>query len=104
MRILVTGAGGTLGSYVCRELLRADHDVTGYSRSPGATDGVSWVRGDAANCEDLTRSAAGHDAIIHLAAIPGPGRASPDELLATNLATTTCALEAAVQSQIPTVV
>lgn len=104
MKILVTGAGGTLGGYVCRELLCAGHDVTGYSRGLGAMDGVRWVCGDAANCEDLTRSAVGHDAIIHLAAITGPGRAAPDKLIAANIATTTCALEAAVRSQIPSVV
>lgn len=104
MRILVTGAGGTLGSYICRDLLCAGHDVTGYSRSPGTMDGVSWVRGDAGNCEELTRAAQGHDAIIHLAAIVGPGRAAPEQLIASNLATTACALEAAVQSQIRSVV
>lgn len=104
MRILVTGAGGTLGSYICRELLAVGHDVTGYSRNAGAVDAIKWVRGDAADCDGLTREARDHDAIIHLAAIPGPGRASPEQLVATNLLTTTCVLEAAVRSHVQTVV
>jgi len=29
MRILVTGAGGTLENYICRGLLDAGHHVTG---------------------------------------------------------------------------
>jgi len=104
MRILVTGAGGTLGSYICRELLGAGHDVTGYSRNSGIIGNITWVRGDAANCEALTSASRGHDAIIHLAAIVGPGRASPEELITTNMLTTTCVLEAAVRSGVKTVV
>ncbi len=104
MRMLITGAGGTLGSYICRELLAAGHDVSGYSRSSGAVEGVTWLPGDAANCEEVARAAKGHDAIVHLAAIVGPGRALPEQLISTNLLTTTCALEAAVRSNVPTVV
>jgi nucleoside-diphosphate-sugar epimerase len=104
LRVFITGASGTLGSYICRELLGAGHDVTGYSRTIGMMDRVNWVLGDAENCSDLAHSAQGHDAIVHLAAIPGPGRASPERLIATNLLTTTSVLEAAVRSRIPSVV
>jgi nucleoside-diphosphate-sugar epimerase len=104
VKIFVTGASGTLGSYICRELLNAGHEVTGYSRSRGEMDKVRWISGDAENCAHLARSVQGHDAIVHLAAIPGPGRASPERLIATNLLTTASVLEAAVHSLVPTVV
>jgi nucleoside-diphosphate-sugar epimerase len=104
VRVFITGASGTLGSYICREMLGAGHDVTAYSRTSGTMERVNWVLGDAENCEDLARSARGHDVIIHLAAIPGPGRASPERLIATNLLTTTSVLESAVRSRISTVV
>ncbi len=101
MRVFITGAGGTLGSYICRELLRTGHEVTGYSRSPGRLGGVNWIVGDARNCAEVTRCVQGHDAIIHLAAISGPGRASPEALIAENLRTTASALEAAVRANVP---
>jgi UDP-glucose 4-epimerase len=104
LRVFVTGAGGTLGSYICRELLRSGHAVTGYSRNPGILDEVHWVQGDLSNCDDLARSVARHDAIIHLAAITGPGRASPETLITANVSTTACVLEAAVRSSISLVV
>jgi nucleoside-diphosphate-sugar epimerase len=104
MKIFVTGASGSLGSYICRELLRAGHEVTGYSRSHGLLNDVRWIEGDAGNCAHLTRSVGSHDAIIHLAAIPGPGRAAAEKLVTENLHTTTCVLEAAVHSAIPQVV
>jgi nucleoside-diphosphate-sugar epimerase len=104
LRVFITGAGGTLGGYICRELLRCGHAVTGYGRSPGILDGVRWVQGDMSDCDDVARSAVGHDAIIHLASIPGPGRASPEQLVAANIGTTACALEAAVRSSVSLVV
>lgn len=104
MKVLVTGAGGTLGSYICRELLCGGHDVTGYSRSPAPTDAMNWICGDAGNCEDMARAAKGHDAIIHLATFRGPNLVLPGQLVATNVDTTICALEAAVTSGVPLVV
>jgi nucleoside-diphosphate-sugar epimerase len=104
LRVFITGAGGSLGSYICRGLLQAGHDLTGYSRSKEISDGMNWIRGDAGNCTDLANGSVGHDAIIHLAAIPGPGRASPEVLIAANVSTTTCVLEAAVRSKVPHVV
>jgi nucleoside-diphosphate-sugar epimerase len=104
VRTFVTGASGTLGSYICRELIHAGHEVTGYSRTPTVSDGISWVSGDVGDCEAVARAAKGHDAVIHLAAIPGPGRASAEKLVAVNVGTVTCVLEAALRSNVPLVV
>ncbi len=46
----------------------------------------------------------GQDAVIHLAAVPGPGRATPDQLLNVNVMGTVNTLEAAVAAEVPKVV
>jgi nucleoside-diphosphate-sugar epimerase len=85
-------------------MLGAGHAVTGYSRTPGVVKGVDWIAGDAGNFAELKRVAPGHDALVHLAAIPGPGRASAEELIASNVKSTACVLEAAIHGHIGAVV
>lgn len=104
MKILITGAGGSLGSYICREMLAAGHSVTGYSRTPGVLKGVEWIAGDATHFAELKQVARGHDALVHLAAIPGPGRAPVENLIASNVKSTACVLEAAIHGDVGRVV
>lgn len=78
--------------------------MTGYSRTAGLNCGVDWIAGDAGNLADLKGIARGHDAIVHLAAIPGPGRSSPEELIVRNLKNTACVLEAAILGDVSVVV
>ena len=104
MKILMTGANGILGVYICPELLRAGHQVTCYSRSAPVIGGIAWMQGDVLDFDNLLRASRGHQSIIHLAAIPGPDRASPERLIADNVAGTTNVLEAAVREGMPKVV
>jgi nucleoside-diphosphate-sugar epimerase len=72
MRIVVTGGTGRIGRWVVRELRSRDHEITIYDRVPPAEQpaGVEYKLGD---CEDLGGVydvLRGHDAVIHLAAIP----------------------------------
>lgn len=72
MRIVVTGGAGRIGRWVVRELLGRGHEVTIYDRVPPSEQppGVEYKLGD---CEDLGGVydvLRGHDAVIHLAAIP----------------------------------
>ena len=72
MRIVVTGGAGRIGRWVVRELRSRDHEVTIYDRVPPGEQpaGVEYKLGD---CEDLGGVydvLRGHDAVIHLAAIP----------------------------------
>lgn len=101
MKILVTGGSGTIGGYVIRELLQGGHTVTNYSRTPPATKGIESIEGDIMNPEQMKAACAGHDAVVHLAAVPGPGRATPDQMIHVNVSGTVNALEAALASGIP---
>ncbi|MGW1679007.1 SDR family oxidoreductase [Saccharopolyspora sp. NPDC002376] len=72
MRILVTGATGTLGQQVVPALLEAGHDVVRMSRRAARDDG--WRQADLATGEGLDRAVRGADAIAHLASSPYKGK------------------------------
>jgi nucleoside-diphosphate-sugar epimerase len=105
MNVLVTGGGGTLGCYVLRELLHAGHAVTCYSRTAAPpVEGIDFVAGDIMDPDCLAQACRGRDAVVHLAAVPGPRRATPERLLAVNVLGTVHVLEAAVRHGIGKVV
>jgi nucleoside-diphosphate-sugar epimerase len=76
MKIAVTGALGKVGSAVVDHLLAEEHTVVSIDRAPAdpasATDDCLHV--DLTDYADAERALAGCDAVIHLAAINGPGR------------------------------
>ena len=96
MKILVTGGSGLIGSYVLRDLLRAGHTVSDYSRGAPLVKGVEFIQGDIMDSERLAQACQGHDAVIHLAAVSGPGRAQPDQMIEVNVVGTVRVLEAAL--------
>ncbi len=104
MKILTTGGSGTIGGYVLRELIQAGHSVTSYSRTAPRIDGAAFIQGDIMDPNALARACQGHDAVIHLAAVPGPGRATPAQLININVVGTANVLEAALQAGIDKVV
>lgn len=104
MNILVTGGSGIIGGYVLRELLGARHTASCYSRTAPKVEGVKFIPGDITDLDCLKEACTGHDAIIHLAAVPGPGRATPAQMINVNVVGTVIVLEAAVQSNISKVV
>ena len=98
MRIFVTGGNGMLAGYILRELIRTGYAVTSYSRHPALVQGVESVVGDVTDLAKLEETMRGHEVVVHLAAVPGPARAAPDQLMYVNVIGTTRVLEAAVHT------
>lgn len=97
MRVLVTGGAGRIGRWVVRELLSREHTVTVYDKVMPADQpsGVDFKLGD---CEDLGAVydvLRGHDAVIHLAAIPSNRHHPQPTVFRTNVVSTYNVAEAA---------
>lgn len=72
MRIVITGGAGRIGRWVVRELLSRGHEITIFDRV-APSEQPAGVRYKLGECEDLGAVydvLRGHDAVIHLAAIP----------------------------------
>lgn len=104
MNVLVTGGSGTIGGYVLRSLLEAGHVVTCFSRTEPRVTGVRFIMGDVTELDQIDRACHGHDTIIHLAAVPGPGRATLAQMLHVNVTGTGLVLEAALRAGVGKVV
>lgn len=102
MRVLVTGAAGSIGTVVCSGLVDRGHTVVGLDRLP-APDGFTgdWFTADCADPDAVDAvfaaqdKAAGLDAVVHLAGIPT--EASLSEELESHVATTAALLDAMVR-------
>lgn len=74
-KILITGGGGFLGSYIARELIKTGrYDVYSFSRSahPSLDQiGVKQRLGDLSNYENVKNALDGIDAVIHTASMVG---------------------------------
>jgi nucleoside-diphosphate-sugar epimerase len=95
MRVLLTGDRGVLGSVVRQELVAAGHAVTGFDLADGH---------DIRDAAAVVAAAAGHDAIVHLAGLPGDQEDRPDQVMAINLVGTWNVLLAAAAARIGRVV
>ena len=104
MKILVTGGSGRIGSYLLRDLKARDHELSCYSRTQPVEDHARWLRGDITDADGLKAACAGHEAIVHLAAVTSPRRAGPERLTHVNVVGTVNVLEAAVAAGIKRVV
>ena len=74
MRVLVSGGAGFIGSHVARVLVGAGHEVTildnlSTGRRELVPRGATFIRGDLKQEKRLDGWLAGHDAVIHLAAL-----------------------------------
>jgi uronate dehydrogenase len=109
MKVLVTGAAGSIGSVLCSGLVDRGRDVAGLDRVP-APDGFDgpWFTADCADPDAveavfaaLTRTSR-LDAVVHLAGIPTEA-SLPDEL-ESHVVTTAALLDAMVRHGIPRIV
>ncbi len=104
MNILVTGGSGRIGCYVLRDLLRAGHAASCYSRTEPWVQGVRFIKGDITKLDQLKEAFAGHDAVIHLAAATAIGRTPAEQMMYVNVMGTVHVLEAAVAADVSKVV
>jgi len=75
MKVLVTGAKGTLGTEVVAHLRGLGHDVRAHDRE----------QGDLRSMEVAASALAGMDAVVHAAAIPEPVSHPPHETFGNNV-------------------
>ena len=93
-RVAITGGSGRLGRYVL-DLMRGRADVTVVDIRPPEQEKARFVEANILDLQTLEAAFAGHDAVIHLAAIPDPRTAPADVTFNTNVQGTWNALQAA---------
>ena len=70
MKVLVAGGTGFIGSYLCRALAEAGHEVTALSRSPAQTpEGVESAVGDVTAPDSFAAAVDGQDVVVNLVAL-----------------------------------
>jgi nucleoside-diphosphate-sugar epimerase len=89
MQCFVTGTSGRIGSAIVTELLAHGHTVVATDQNPPQTpvdapEGVyRFIQMELDQVEPIKAAMTGCDALIHMAAIPSPGR-HPDEVVFNN--------------------
>ena len=83
MKIAITGARGVVGRATAALALEEGHSVVQIDRMPDPAGNEDVLQIDVTNFESLAAGLRGCDALIHLAAINGPGR-DPDHVVHNN--------------------
>jgi nucleoside-diphosphate-sugar epimerase len=102
-KVLITGAGGFVGKYIARDLLAlGNYEVFSFSRGKYKEledMGVTQIRGDLQNLNDVIPALAGMDAVIHTASMVGMG-SNYKAFYATNVTGTKNIIEACLKNKI----
>lgn len=101
-RVLVTGAGGLLGSYVVDEL-KARCEVSGLDLIAPRTP-MPFTKASIEDFAAVVAAAKGQDAIVHIAARPNIWSGWGSQIIATNTVGTWNVLEAAEQAGVRRVI
>lgn len=105
MRVLVTGAAGSLGRVITSGLVESGHDVVGLDLLP-APEGTAceWHEADCADADAVAAVFAQErlDAVVHLAGAPGE-LSLPDELT-SHVVTTAALLDAMLAHRVGRIV
>jgi nucleoside-diphosphate-sugar epimerase len=108
VKVLVTGAGGTLGREVVLTLGADGHSVRAHDRVPlekaVARNADEVVTGDLRNHDHSGAVASGVDAVVHAAALPSPLSASEEEVFTNNVESTYQLLDAAGRAGVSRIV
>ena len=116
-KVLVTGAGGFIGSHLSEELVRLGAKVRAFVRynsagsrgwldTGGATDALEVTQGDIAHWPGVRRAIEGIDVVFHLAALIGIPYSyeAPLSYVRTNIEGTFNVLDAALRAGVKKVV
>ena len=101
MKIAVTGGSGKAGRAVVRDLREHGHDVLNVDRVPSHEDTAPYLPADLTDYgQTLEALSGGHvlpgiEAVVHLAAIPAPDKATQDVVFRTNITSTHTVFSAA---------
>jgi nucleoside-diphosphate-sugar epimerase len=107
-RIAVTGGSGKAGRVVVRDLFERGHQVLNIDQVPSPEsnhpeDPIPFLRADVTDFGQALESLSGGntlpgiEAVVHLAAIPSPAHATPDQVFRTNATSTHAVFAAAVR-------
>ena len=95
MLVAVTGGTGRIGRFTVQELLDHGYQVRNVDREPPQPKKCPFVRADMTDFRQVVNALAGCDAVIHLAAIAGPGEFPSQVIYVNNTISNYNVLEAA---------
>ncbi|WP_042394481.1 NAD-dependent epimerase/dehydratase family protein [Streptacidiphilus carbonis] len=110
MRVLVTGAGGTLGSEVVAHLTALGWSVRAHDRTPpqeaapGPAAAAETACGELLDPGHARTVVSGMDAVVHAAALPSPGAGTEQEVFSNNVMAAYQVLGAAGRAGVPRIV
>lgn len=111
MRILVIGGAGYIGSHVCKELIKQNHQVTVFDNlHSGLKENLlpmaTFIEGDILFSEQLDAALSGQDAVIHLAAFKAAGESmtNPEKYSINNLCGTINILNAMCKADVKKII
>lgn len=103
-RIVVTGGSGKAGRAVVRDLLEHGYDVLNVDIAPPKEPQGQFLNVDLTDGGQAFEVLQGADAVVHLAAIPAPGRFTERVTFDTNMSSTYNVFAAAVDLKLERVV
>lgn len=105
-KIIITGGAGLLGSHVVREMAEHAQITTLDIKEPEAKSqgGQDHINLSITNYEEIKKALTGHDAVIHLAAIPNPREADAKTTFDNNVEGAWTVLQSAEDAGIKRVV
>ena len=83
-RVLITGGSGKLGGYTI-DAAPDGQSITVVDIAPSASRDVHFIQASVTDLEALSTAFAGHDAVVHLGAIPNQFEAGPETVMSVNV-------------------